>query len=187
MRRSLMVLSVAGVLAASCGSSEGGATTTAAASTAAPTTAMAVTTTAAATTTTAAPSTTATTTTTAAPATTTAAPTTTTSVALPETIIPTHGGDAVAVYLGIIAESDSSGNLNADFADVIAAAADLGYDAGVSDLGCDVGAREGLGLDDGYYYAVGLYFATVEDANGFAAAYPGDIVGIAEVQTLCLD
>lgn len=182
MRRPLLVVLVAGALVASCGSSEGGATTTAAAGTAAPTT----TTTAAPTTTSVAPTTTSTTTT-AAPTTTTAAPTTTTEVPLPETIIPTHGGDAVAVYLGIIAESDSSGDLNADFADVIAAAADLGYDAGVSDLACDVGAREGLGLEDGYYYAVGLYFATVEDANAFAAAYSGDIVGIAEVQTLCLD
>jgi hypothetical protein len=46
---------------------------------------------------------------------------------------------------------------------------------------------EGLGLEGGSYYAVALYFATVEDANAFVSAYPGDIVGIAEVQTFCLD
>lgn len=185
MCRPLTVLFICSIFAAACGSSDAAASTTTT-TTATPTTTVAATTTPTALTTTVAPTTTTTATPTAT-TTTTAVPTTTTAAALPETIIPTHGGDAVVVYLGVIAEGDSSGDLNTDFADVIAAAADMGYDVGVSDLACDSGAMEGLGLEDGYYYAAALYFATVEDANAFAAAYPGDIVGIAEVQTFCLD
>jgi hypothetical protein len=106
---------------------------------------------------------------------------------LPDPADLTHGGDAVAVYLGVIEESAGSGNINDDFADIIAAAGAMGYFAGSGDLGCDHGAAESLGLAAGFYYGVAVYFATVEDANMFVAAYPGEVVGIAEITTFCLD
>jgi hypothetical protein len=89
--------------------------------------------------------------------------------------------------VGVINQSEVSGNLNDVFADAIAAAEAMGYFAGAGDLGCDQGAAEALGLEDGFYYGVGLYFATMDDAIAFAAAYPGEVVGIANVTTFCLD
>ena len=75
----------------------------------------------------------------------------------------------------------------AEFQDAIDMAADMGFFAGYSDLACDQGALEGLGLADGYYNAVSVLFATMDDATAFADAYPGDVVGIAAVKTYCLD
>ena len=101
--------------------------------------------------------------------------------------MPTHGGDAVGVYLGVVLQDEATDGMPAEFQDAIDAAKTLGYFAGYSDLACDQGAQEGLGLAEGFYNGVSVLFATVEDANTFAAEYPGDIVGIVEVTTFCLD
>lgn len=192
-RLSSIVPLVALVLTAgACGSSDGVETTVAAATTAAPTT-EAPTSTAAPTATTdptatVAPVTTTPTTTTTSTTTTTAAPTTTTAAPLPEGLVPEHGGDAVAVYLGVVEYDDVEGNPADGFVDAIAAAEAMGYFVGSGDLACDQRAQEALGLPaDGYYWAASVLFATVEDANVFAAAFSGDIVGIVAVKTYCLD
>jgi len=103
-------------------------------------------------------------------------------------LLPTHGGDAVGVYLGVVEYDAVEGNPADGFADAFAAAEAMGYFVGSGDLACDQGAQDGLGLPaDGYYWAASVLFATVDDANAFVAAYPGDVVGIAEVKTFCLD
>ena len=188
------LLVVVALLLASCGgSADETASETAAPTTATPTS-QATTTTAAPATTTAAPTTTTTApTTTAAPTTTTTTATTTTTTTttvppLPDALSPTHGGEAVAVYLAVAEWDSVSGNPADGFTTEIAAAQDLGYFVGSGDLACDMGGQDGLGLpSDGYYWAASVLFATVPDANAFVAAYPGDVVGIVEVQTYCLD
>lgn len=107
---------------------------------------------------------------------------------MPEGLLPEHGGNAVAVYLGVVEYDAVEGNPADGFADPIAAAESMGYFVGSGDLACDQGGQEALGLPaDAYYWAASVLFATVDDANLFAAAFPGDIVGIAEVTTYCLD
>ncbi len=106
---------------------------------------------------------------------------------MPEGLIPTHGGDAVAVYLGVITESEAADGIPAALQEAMSSAEAMGYFAGYADLACDQGAREGLGLAEGFYYGASVLFATVADANLFAAAFPGDVVGIVEISTYCLD
>lgn len=188
MRRfsSIIPLLVLMLVTGACGSSDGMASTVVAATSAAPTTTPAHTTT----TTTTAPTTTTTAvpTTTAAPTTTTAAPTTTTAPPLPEELLPVHGGNAVAVYLGVVEYDDVAGNPADGFADAIAAAEAMGYFVGSGDLACDQGGQEALGLPaDAYYWAASVLFGTADDANLFAAAFPEEVAGIAEVNTYCLD
>jgi hypothetical protein len=113
------------------------------------------------------------------------APATTTP--LPEAAVLTQGGTVVAVYLQIVSEGEMSGNLNDDFADVTAQAVDLGYFVGNGDLNCDQGAADALGLAPGNYYGAAVYFDTMEEANAFAAAWDGEVVGIVTVTTFCLD
>ena len=120
--------------------------------------------------------------------TTTTSTTTTTLPALPDGLVPTHGGDAVAVYLGVVEYDAVEGNPADGFADAILAAEAMGYFVGSGDLACDQGAQEALELPpDGYYWAASVLFATVDDGLAFAAAFPGDIVAILEVTTFCLD
>jgi hypothetical protein len=107
---------------------------------------------------------------------------------LPDGLLPEHGGDAVAVYLGVVEYDDVEGNPADGFAAAIAAAEAMGYFVGSGDLACDQGGQEALGLPaDAYYWAASVLFATLEDANVFAAAFPEDIVGIAALKTYCLD
>ena len=185
MPRKVALLAAAALVLRACGSADEPATTQAAA----------------ATTTTAAPATT----TTAAPATATAAPThhhddssanhnhkttTTTTTTVPPTtttFVPTHGNDAVGVYLGVapprcrhrrhagrVPGCDRHGSRHR----ILRA----------TQTWPAIKARlQGLGLADGYYNAVSVLFATMDDATAFADAYPGDVVGIAAVKTYCLD
>ncbi len=74
-----------------------------------------------------------------------------------------------------------------------AAAADLGYEVGAADLGCDRGAAEALGYETGAgqtWAAVALYFSTHEQAQQVRAAAEDrghPVEGVADVTTYCLD
>ena len=125
-------------------------------------------------------------TTAAAPAHTNVPPEDTAPALPPNDFVPIQGGDAVAVYLDILGQSATSGNLGDDFAVAIDAGESLGFDVAYGDIGCDEGAAEQLKLEDGDL-AASVYFATFEDADAFAAAYPFPVVGIVEVRTFCLD
>ena len=66
-----------------------------------------------------------------------------------------------------------------------AAAAELGYRASVTSIGCDEGAAEALGNPSpGQKYAA-VYFATQVDAQAFAAALPKIRVQVIRVRTHC--
>ena len=68
--------------------------------------------------------------------------------------------------------------------------AELGYPQGGGELGCDVGAGEALGIGDGAM-AIAVYFDTQAGAEDFAQRYAEtygeEVVGLAQVTTLCLD
>lgn len=173
---------------------EGDPTTT----TEAPTTtteAPAETTSTTSTTTTAPPGTT--TTTTEAPTTTTEPPTTTTTeppattTTAPRAFPPqvtegTQGGSIWGAYLAVApAFGDPA------LAEAAARAQAVGY-TNVSERGgqlaCDQGATEALGLDPEVdWYGTALYFATEADARLFEELFEPEIVGIALVQTYCMD
>ncbi len=60
--------------------------------------------------------------------------------------------------------------------------------AGVTDINCDQGAREALGLDVGRdYYSVAVYFRTAEQAQQFVDAFQPGVVGTAAVTVYCRD
>ena len=92
------------------------------------------------------------------------------------------------MYLGVVDYETVEGNPADGFAEAIAAAEAMGYFVGSGDLACDQGGQDALELPSGgSYWAASVLFATTDDASAFVAAYPGDIVGIAEVTTFCLD
>ncbi|CAN5126674.1 hypothetical protein BH24ACT1_BH24ACT1_11490 [soil metagenome] len=71
----------------------------------------------------------------------------------------------------------------------LADAGAAGYQAGLgTDIDCDRGARDQLGLDPGRdYAAVVLYFRSREHAQQFVDLFQPGVVGTAAVTVLCLD
>ncbi len=66
----------------------------------------------------------------------------------------------------------------------------VGYSvgAGATDINCDQGAREALGLKPGVeYVSVVVYFRTRQEAQQFVDAFPPGVVGTAPVKTYCAD
>jgi hypothetical protein len=92
-----------------------------------------------------------------------------------------HGATAWGVYLAIMTSEDdpawvgSGTRLEA-----------LGYEPTYGDISCDQGATETLGLPENVLVR-SVHFATREDADRFVTLYGPDILGIAQVTTLCLD
>jgi hypothetical protein len=134
-------------------------------------------------------STTTTSSTTTSTSTTTTSSTTTTTVPAPEwpaaAQFGTHGGSTWGVYLAVATEYDAPA-----IVDATAKVEGLGqgYRPGNGELGCDQGAAEALGFDpDALLYAAALYFADEASAHRFVDLYEPEVVGIAEVQTYCLD
>lgn len=126
-------------------------------------------------------------TTTTAPATTTPVPSTTTTVPeFPEAGDLEHGGDTWAVYLGV---ADDFGDPS--LSDVSALAASYGFFGGTTDINCDLGAAELIGIAPGGSEAVvGVYFDNEADANQFILAWEArghTVEGVGMVQTYCLD
>lgn len=127
--------------------------------------------------------------------TTTSLVTTTTTLASTTTSLPPfpspksqleHGGEAWAVYLAVAG----------DFADpsldeAAATAQSYGFFAGATDINCDQGAAEAVGLAPGGSEAVvGVYFDSEVDANQFVLAIEARghaVAGVGLVQTFCLD
>jgi hypothetical protein len=97
-----------------------------------------------------------------------------------------HGGDAWAVYLAV---ADDFGDPSLDEASSLAET--YGYFAGVTDINCDQGAGEAVGVaSGGSEVVVGVYFDTELDANQFVLAYEARgnaVAGVGLVQTYCLD
>ncbi|MGD2101807.1 MAG: hypothetical protein PVG83_06175 [Acidimicrobiia bacterium] len=174
VRRSVVLAAVIG-LAVACSPDDSASTTT--------TTLATPTTTVAPATTTTVP----TTTTTLPPTTTTTLPTTTTT--LPE-FPPAggldHGGESWAVYIAV---ADDFGDPSLDEASALADS--YGFFAGTTDINCDQGAAEAIGVAPGGSEAVvGVYFETELDANQFVIAWEArghTVAGVGLVQTFCLD
>lgn len=133
-------------------------------------------------------------TTTTAPVTTTTSPAPTTTLPAPTTTLPEfppagdleHGGETWAVYIAV-ADDFSAPNLT----DATAQAELYGFFAGTTDINCDQGAAEAIGVAPGGSEAVvGVYFETEPEATQFVVAWEarGHIVeGMGQVQTFCLD
>lgn len=127
--------------------------------------------------------------------TTTPLATTTTALASTTTTLPPfpvpnsqleHGGESWAVYLAV----------TDDFADpaldeAAATAQSYGFLAGATDINCDQGAAEAVGVAPGGSEAVvGVYFDSELDANQFVLAIQArghPVAGTGLVQTFCLD
>jgi len=108
-----------------------------------------------------------------------------------------HGASVWAVYLGVWALRDFD-ETSEGFGDRIGAAVDVALSP-IRELGyqgtwsaCDRGAVEGLGLDpeaagpSGYWYA-GAYFWTEADAKVVADLLGDVVIGVVNVETLCMD
>ena len=100
----------------------------------------------------------------------------------PDPVVTEQGGTYWGVYLAV---GDGP-----DLEDAIAYLSEqreleVGSQFSVGDLSCDQGASETLGLDGPMRVAV--YFDTQADAEAWADTLEGGPVGIAEVQTFCLD
>lgn len=100
----------------------------------------------------------------------------------PEPVVAEHGGTYWGVYLAV--------GGGPDLEDAIAYLTTerglrFGSEFSIGDLSCDTGAAEALGAEGPMRVAV--YFETQQDAEAWADTLPGPPVGIAEVQTLCLD
>lgn len=121
---------------------------------------------------------------------TTEPPTSTTIPAWPAVVPPEHGGPVWAAYL--VVGPQEEGEAAPDMRRVGDLARGLGYEPGVSDLACDQGAAEALGLDlTESYLGLSLYFATEDEARSFAERFRsevrGEVRGVVQVRTLCLD
>jgi hypothetical protein len=117
----------------------------------------------------------------------TGAPTATAAPSWPKALGEPSQGDPVwAVYLAV---GHSAGD--ATLAQAAAQASGVGYQAVVGDLACDGGAIEALGLDQyDYWTGATLYFATEQQARGFAAAYTAKVAapkGLSKVNVGCRD
>ena len=96
-----------------------------------------------------------------------------------------HGGTAWGVYLAV--ERGTSTDV-AKLRSASQQAASVGYEASDGDVGCDRGAREALRLDPAkQYVAAVVYFGSEADARKFVDLYQPGVVGIARVETFCLD
>jgi hypothetical protein len=128
------------------------------------------------------------------PTSTTEATTTTTSSTVPP--LPEfpaemgvmHGQPAWGLYLAIAPDGESGAP---QMVAAIQAKADAGYgdSGGYSDLGCDQGAAEVLGVDPSSF-TVAAYYETEAIANQAREAFEArgtEVVGIAFVRTYCLD
>lgn len=97
-----------------------------------------------------------------------------------------HGGESWAVYLAF-ADDFSDPSLS----EASALAESYGFFAGTTDINCDQGAAEAIGVAPGGSEAVaGVYFDSEIDANQFVLAYEArghSVAGIGLVQTFCLD
>ena len=98
----------------------------------------------------------------------------------PSPVEPEHGGTYWGVYLAVGEEPDLE--------DAIAyLTEERGIELfSIGDISCDAGAREALGKAAGPQ-RVALYFETEDDARAWAETLPAPPVGVAEVQTYCLD
>lgn len=104
--------------------------------------------------------------------------------ALPDEIVPEHGGTAWGLYLAV-AESLEDPVVN----EWIARAEELGYTPAVGSIECDDGAATELGIPSGWS-GVAIYFATRDDAetaHEALAVEDREPYGIARVTTYCLD
>lgn len=117
----------------------------------------------------------------------TRAPATSVAARWPKTVGEPQQGDPVwAVYLAV-----GHSATDAAVEQAVRAAAGVGYQAVVSDIACDDGAMQALGLDEyDYWSGATLYFATRADATTFAASYTAQVAkpkGLAKVNLGCLD
>jgi len=104
----------------------------------------------------------------------------------PELTGLSQGSPAWALYLAVAPQSDSPELLAAD-----AAAGDAGYGSGTgfSNVGCDWGAPEALGVSSDWYSAA-VYFETESAAEQARSAFEArghPPVGVVQVTTYCLD
>lgn len=114
-------------------------------------------------------------------------PTTATVPAWPPALTGgTQGGEAWGVYLAVAYAEE--GVDAPELVEAKAQAAAVGYNAGSGDVACDQGASEALGLDpERSYLTVAVYFATEADARLFVDLYQPGVVGLAAVETYCMD
>ena len=93
-----------------------------------------------------------------------------------------QGEDVWAVYLGTFASEQEAP------VEPFAQAQRVGYEPGVSQVACDGGAAQALGVDEGAgLLAVSLLFRTEADARAAATALGEPRPVVAPVTAFCLD
>ncbi|MGQ0629581.1 MAG: hypothetical protein ACT4P1_00950 [Sporichthyaceae bacterium] len=102
---------------------------------------------------------------------------------LPEPIEVAQGDEVFGVYLAVVEGAESTDEIDVAEADAVS----NGWLYSSGELGCDMGAAEELGLGEGEYFRVAVYFATQDDAQAFADGYAPGVVGIAQATLFCLD
>jgi len=102
----------------------------------------------------------------------------------PEVVQLSHGGTFWAVYLAVADRFDDPSLEQSE-----APAREIGYvNIGTGQLACDHDATTALGLDPEVdWYTTALYFPSEEFARRFVDLYEPEVVGIAQVQTYCMD
>ncbi|MGQ0624571.1 MAG: hypothetical protein ACT4PP_07980 [Sporichthyaceae bacterium] len=102
---------------------------------------------------------------------------------VPEPIEVAQGDEVYGVYLAVAAGASSTAETDVAEADAVR----NGWLYSSGELGCDMGAARALGLGEGEYFRVAVYFSTEADARAFADAYSPGAEGVGQVTLFCLD
>ena len=101
----------------------------------------------------------------------------------PIPVVTEHGGTYFGVYLAVGEGPDIEDAINYLTEERGLAA---GQEFSIGDVSCDLGAETALGAGAGPM-RVAVYFDSQEEAEAWSQTLPAPPIGIAEVQTMCLD
>jgi hypothetical protein len=101
----------------------------------------------------------------------------------PTPVVTEQGGTYFGVYLAVGEGPDIEDAINYLTEE---RGLEPGQDFSIGDVSCDQGAEAALGAGAGPM-RVAVYFESQEDAEAWSQTLPAPPIGIAEVQTMCLD
>lgn len=111
------------------------------------------------------------------------APVVTEEEVAPTPVVTEHGGTYFGVYLAVGEGPDIEDAINYLTEERGLAA---GQEFSIGDVSCDLGAEAALGAGAGPM-RVAVYFDSQAEAEAWSQTLPAPPIGIAEVQTMCLD
>ena len=101
----------------------------------------------------------------------------------PTPVVAEHGGTYFGVYLAVGEGPDIEDAINYLTEE---RGLEPGQEFSIGDVSCDPGAEAALGAGAGPM-RVAVYFDSQEEAEAWSQTLPAPPIGIAEVQTMCLD